>query len=838
MKIIYQITKKGQEIPPFTISRSNKYFAYFLFTLLLGDYDPDKAMPEHMILKSLQDFYNVLCLILPPEFNKIECLIGSGSSNGIKNSSGELVYDSGSMHAYWINSNVNEENIEKLIEYIKRACILHNLYYLKIFKDGSTGLRFQIDLAVLKSALSRLVFESKPTCKDGLYQDRPQSLIWNLNSQETLDLSKITYDHLPDWKPVYERLKIENRELIQQTKEAYKTSKIDELIQKGVDGVVATNMVVKYIEESVLSVKFYVEDEFNSKPILHLLTQTNKSIYLKDPIEPFSGSMKAVLNTGHLFDAEIFSYLHGGKNYKLSFDIDDIYEVLTMHKDSIDIEKIIVALSVYSIFSKKDIKILKQVSSKILEITKNSELVEIFEKEYDKQFLEEKTFDYMKDYAFISNGGKIGFIAKDKTILEVYSKADLKIKFENKRITAPFSKKVYNPVDVFTSSTNREEYNSIVFKNPEDVKPHEYNLFKGWKYQPVKSVDTSFFWDFVKKVIANDVELIFCVICSWLADIIQNPFSKSGTALVIIGEKGTGKGTFVKIFGSLLDIYFMESADPKRIFSSFNHHLQNCLLLYGNEAFWSGQKSDESKLKSIVTDIDYSYEIKGSLTYKGENYTHLILDSNSDHVVSSSYDERRWINTYTSSIYRGDFEFFEKFNELVKTKEFKESLMFDLMNFDYSPWKKYLRKAPITQASIDQLLYSLDLYEQWWFKTLENGDFGDCINSHDSDNSIRISNEALEKSFKNFVQENHKRNYDSTPTFIKAIKKRFLHDDLIISETIKSIDGKNAKIIASLDKCRAYFTSKYGLEIKSIITQWQIKTVPSYLQQGGFRNDN
>ena len=64
-----------------------------------------------------------------------------------------------------------------------------------------------------------------------------------------------------------------------------------------------------------------------------------------------------------------------------------------------------------------------------------------------------------------------------------------------------------------------------------------------------------------------------------MADIIQNPFSKSGTALVIVGEKGTGKGTFVKTFGNLLDIYFMESADPKRIFGSFNHHLQNCLYL-------------------------------------------------------------------------------------------------------------------------------------------------------------------------------------------------------------------------------------------------------------------
>lgn len=254
------IVKKEEEFPPSYVSRSNKYFKHpNLCGVLLGDYDPDKAMPSHMILNTAQEFYEALCKILPPEFAKIECLIGSGSSNGIKNATGELVYDSGSMHAYWVNTKLSDENITKLLEYIQRASILHNLYYLKIFKDGSVGMRYSIDLSVLKSASNRLIFEAKPTCNDGLYQDRPQSLIWNKDSQETLDLSKISYDHLPDWKPVYERLKIENRELIQQIKEAYKTSKIEELVQKGFDITIATNIVVEYITASTLSVKTLVE---------------------------------------------------------------------------------------------------------------------------------------------------------------------------------------------------------------------------------------------------------------------------------------------------------------------------------------------------------------------------------------------------------------------------------------------------------------------------------------------------------------------------------------------------------------------------------------------------
>lgn len=256
---IYNVVRKGQENPPLTISRSNQYFLYSSTSLLLGDYDQDDVMPLHMIIKTLDEFYYLLIKILPSGFDKVECLIGFGSSFGIKNSNGELVNDSNSFHAYWPNIDITEDTVNNLIEYIKRACIYYQYYYLKIHKDGSASMRYAIDLSVMKSALSRLCFEAKPTCKDGLYQDRPQNLIWNMNSQETLNLSKVFYDHLPDWKPIYEQLKIDNQDLIQQTKEVYKVSKVKELTSKGLTQEVATDIVTKQIEENILSVKTLVE---------------------------------------------------------------------------------------------------------------------------------------------------------------------------------------------------------------------------------------------------------------------------------------------------------------------------------------------------------------------------------------------------------------------------------------------------------------------------------------------------------------------------------------------------------------------------------------------------
>ncbi len=569
-----------------------------------------------------------------------------------------------------------------------------------------------------------------------------------------------------------------------------------------------------------------------STPILHLLTNTNKSIYLKDPIEPEKGSARAVLNTGYLFDAKIFSYLHGGKNYKLSFDIDDIATILNYHKNNNQFEKIIDSLVGYLVSNKIDSKVVKETSAKIYEITQNTELKEYFEYQFDMKYLEDRAFKYLTSYALIRIGGKVGIIDKSSKILEVISKADAKTLFDNKLIKAPFSKKKHNPIDVFIGSKNREEYSEIVFQDIESTKTYQYNLFKGFPFSPIKKVDTSLFWNFVKEVICNNDVLMYGVTYSWMAQIIQQPFTKIGTALVLTGEKGCGKSTFVKIFGDLFGDYFMQTASLKRMFGDFNAHLQCNLVFYANESIWSGDKANEGKLKNFITETDFTYEIKGGAIYRGNNYSHAILDSNNPFVVPMTVDERRYIMLIVSSKYKVNEAYFAELYKLASTVEFKESLMFDLMNFDYKPWEKHLRTAPKTEASLEQLLHNMDIYEQWFYDVLESGEFKNGIYTSDNDSSIRISNEAIHQSFVSFSKENGKRIYDSTAIFTKTIKKKFLSEELIISETVKSVDGKNAKVIASLDKCRAFFTSKYGIEIKSAITQWKVTTMPDYYNKG------
>ena len=136
-----------------------------------------------------------------------------------------------------------------------------------------------------------------------------------------------------------------------------------------------------------------------SVQIIKLLVETNKSIYLRDPIEPEKG-VKAILNTWYIFNAQIFSYLHGGKNYKLSFDIDDIVYILNYHKNNNQFEKIIDSLVGYLVSNKIDSKVVKEISAKIYEITQNTELKEYFEYQFDMKYLEEHNTPKCQDNFF------------------------------------------------------------------------------------------------------------------------------------------------------------------------------------------------------------------------------------------------------------------------------------------------------------------------------------------------------------------------------------------------------------------------------------------------------
>ena len=74
--------------------------------------------------------------------------------------------------------------------------------------------------------------------------------------------------------------------------------------------------------------------------------------------------------------------------------------------------------------------------------------------------------------------------------------------------------------------------------------PNDFSLFRGYPHAPLKTYDMNIIGPFLKhvhEVIANGNLDHFTYILNWISFIVQNPGKKNTRALLIIGDKGTGK---------------------------------------------------------------------------------------------------------------------------------------------------------------------------------------------------------------------------------------------------------------------------------------------------------
>lgn len=138
--------------------------------------------------------------------------------------------------------------------------------------------------------------------------------------------------------------------------------------------------------------------------------------------------------------------------------------------------------------------------------------------------------------------------------------------------------------------------------NPARARRDFYNLWKGLRLKPQQG-DCSRFLSHIRDVICAGDEAHFDWLIKWLADMVQNPGRKPGTAVVLRGGEGSGKGT--AFANQLRDIIgarlYRKVSRSEQLIGKHNAHLAGALMIFANESVWGGDKSKEGALKDIIT---------------------------------------------------------------------------------------------------------------------------------------------------------------------------------------------------------------------------------------------
>jgi Family of unknown function (DUF5906) len=252
------------------------------------------------------------------------------------------------------------------------------------------------------------------------------------------------------------------------------------------------------------------------------------------------------------------------------------------------------------------------------------------------------------------------------------------------------------------------------------------NLWRGWGIFPEKGK-----WPLlrghVEVILSGGEPKMADYIIRWTAWGFQNPGDLPEAALVLRGDKGSGKGIYLgttirRIYGP----HGLQITQASHLTGRFNAHLWSCVYLFADEAFWAGDKQGEGVLKGLLTERPLPVEKKGVDVIMAVNHVKVGMSSNSYWVVPASHDERRYAVSDVNNRYaKGKAEEAERKEYFgAIQREIAEggaaAMLYDLMQMKLGDW--HPREVPVTKGLMRQKKESLRGNFQWLEPLLQPGE--------------------------------------------------------------------------------------------------------------------
>lgn len=333
--------------------------------------------------------------------------------------------------------------------------------------------------------------------------------------------------------------------------------------------------------------------------------------------------------------------------------------------------------------------------------------------------------------------------------------------------------------ELWMKSPKRRSYDGIVFMPEQKAPDRFFNTWMGFAVQPLAPDEqpTKEMKDGVEKFLDHALcnvcqgdDLLYRWLIGYFAHLVQRPWEKPLTALVFRGGKGVGKNALVERIGGLLGGHFLLAADKRYLTGNFNGHLENCLLLALDEAFWSGDKQSEGQLKNLITGTHHVIEHKGKEPFKVDNKTRVAIIGNEEWLVPSTADERRFAVFDVGDGRKQDRSYFESMRKSLEAGGYR-LLLRHLLDFDCTGLD--INEAPKTEGLLDQKHATLDPFQQWWLDCLTEGRV--LAGDFDTAWPSQVECERFRGAFRRYVKE-------------RNIRSR-IPEDKAIGKTLKRIAG-------------------------------------------------
>jgi len=309
--------------------------------------------------------------------------------------------------------------------------------------------------------------------------------------------------------------------------------------------------------------------------------------------------------------------------------------------------------------------------------------------------------------------------------LIIRKKGELKDAFsEMKYIETKISKKGEETteeksfIETWFDDPYKRVYDTYDFLPPPLICPEEiFNTWAGFKIEQecITETDDFEFILYLLKILTNFDDDACEYLTNWLADLIQNPGKKNGTAVVFKSKPQAGKGTLINLIRYMLG-YVSETSNPTLdIFGNHGNAHIDRLLCSIDEVKASDTSKVLGRLKNVITSDYCISNPKGQKQVEVRNSCRFIFTSNESFPVNIDKDDRRYFATECSNKYCGKVNkpFWEDFHKKLENRKSVKGFFDYLKNRDISKvnWMDFPQtelRSDIIEASLHPIIYWMD----------------------------------------------------------------------------------------------------------------------------------
>ena len=330
-------------------------------------------------------------------------------------------------------------------------------------------------------------------------------------------------------------------------------------------------------------------------------------------------------------------------------------------------------------------------------------------------------------------------------------------------------------------------------------------------------------------------EQLYNYIVKWMASCISRHLDDRVTTALVLqsSQEGSGKGSFVQLFGQLFGSYYFHLTEGSRLNNQFNMLMKDRLLVFVDESLFAGDKTMQAKVKGMQTENTFIVEPKGIDATIVNNHRRFIYASNSEHVVAKGGSDRRFVvidvpnKKMTQQQYR---EMESQWNDGGKEAFYYYLMSYEMQqsiqDFDFEA------EMIQTKGGMQQMILT-NPELGWWYEILQEGGHQEndtngwsiCQWNTTKKNLHSGLTDNIYQSFLHYMETSGGKQYAGRKGHLGRLLKN-LHDNGTMYFDSSNRDYKTNKTIwefESIDDARTRWDEKYNNGVNSFGTN-HIKT--------------